>query len=57
MPPMPYEESRDRAALELYARYNTTPKGIRVVNVRKVYLFRRTKVQYIPVDPTVKPGL
>lgn len=57
MPPLPYEESRDRAALELYARYNTTPKGIRVVNVRKVYLFRRMRVQYAPVDPGVKPDL
>ena len=57
MPPMPYQESRDRAALELYARYNTTPKGIRLVNVRKVYVFRRTPVQYAPVDPSIHPDL
>ncbi len=55
MPPMPYDETRDRPALELYARYNTTPKGIRVIHVRKVYLFRRTPVQYAPADPRVKP--
>lgn len=57
MPPMPYEESRDRPALELYARYNTTSRGIRVVNVRKVYVFRRTPVQIAPIDPSVKPDL
>jgi hypothetical protein len=55
MPPMPYEEQRDRAALELYGRYNTTPKGIRIVNHRQVYLFRRTVVQYAPAAPEVKP--
>jgi SAM-dependent methyltransferase len=55
MPPMPFVESRDRAALELYVRYNTTPKGIRVMNHRKVYLFRRTPVQYAPVAPDIKP--
>jgi SAM-dependent methyltransferase len=55
MPPMPYEEQRDRAALELYVRYNTTPKGIKIVNHRQVYLFRRTTVQYAPAAPEVKP--
>jgi len=57
MPPMPYEEKRDRSALELYVRYNMTPKGIRLVNIRKIYVFRRTSVQYAPVDPSVKPDL
>jgi SAM-dependent methyltransferase len=57
MPPMPYEEKRDRPALELYARYNMTPKGIRLVNIRKVYVFRRTLVQYAPADPSVKADL
>jgi hypothetical protein len=38
LPPMPYEEVRDRPALELYARYNQTVRGIRVLNHRKVYL-------------------
>jgi hypothetical protein len=55
MPPMPYDEARDRPALELYVRYNTTPKGVRVVQHRKVYLFRRTAVQYAPAAPEVKP--
>lgn len=55
MPPMPYEAQRDRDALELYVRYNTTPKGVRIVNHRQVYLFRRTPVQYAPAAPEVKP--
>lgn len=55
MPPMPYEEERDRQALELYVRYNTTPKGVRLINHRKVYLFRRTRVRYAPTAPEVKP--
>jgi SAM-dependent methyltransferase len=55
MPPMPYEEARDRQALELYARYNATPKGIRLLNHRKVYLFRRARVRHAPVAPEVKP--
>ena len=54
-PPLPYEEERDRAALELYARYNTTSKGVRVVNHRKVYLFRRAAVHYVPAAPELKP--
>ena len=57
MPPMPYEAARDLPALELYAPYNMTSKGIRLINVRKVYLFRRIPVQYAPVDPNVKPDL
>jgi SAM-dependent methyltransferase len=55
MPPTPYDEERDRDALELYIRYNTTPDGIRVINHRKVYLFRRTAVLYAPAVPDVKP--
>jgi SAM-dependent methyltransferase len=57
MPPMPYREERDRAALELYVRYNTTPKGVRLLNHRKVYLFRQTAVHYAPVAPEVKAQL
>ena len=46
----PYEVERDRTALELYARYNTTPKGIRLLEHRMVFVFRRTVVSYYPVD-------
>jgi hypothetical protein len=53
---MPYEEERDRQALELYARYNQTPRGIRMINKRHVYVFRRTAVQYAPVEPGVRPA-
>jgi SAM-dependent methyltransferase len=55
MPPTPYDETRDRVALELYIRYNTTPDGIRVIDHRKVYLFRRMTVHYAPAIPSVKP--
>ena len=56
LPPMPYQEPRDCPALELYARYNQTPRGIRVVHVRGVYLFRRTAVLYAPADPAIRPA-
>jgi SAM-dependent methyltransferase len=54
MPPMPYNEERDRPAMELYVQYNTTPKGVKVVNHRKVYLFRRMPVHYAPAAAEVK---
>ncbi len=57
MPSMLYQEQRDRAALELYARYDTTPEGIRVISISHVYLFRRTPVLVAPVDPTLQPEL
>ena len=56
MPAIPYDEARDRQALELYIRYNTTPDGIRMINHRKVYLFRRMVVLQAPVAPEVKPS-
>jgi SAM-dependent methyltransferase len=49
----PYEPSRDRAALELYARYNTTPNGIRIMQHRRVFVLRRASVYYYPVDGTL----
>lgn len=54
MPPLPFDEGQDRAALELYARYNTTAKGIRLLCHRKVYLFRRTEFSYFPAAPKLK---
>ena len=55
MPPMPYDEERDRPALELYVRYNTTAKGVRVLNQRQVYLFRRAAIHYAPAIPEARP--
>jgi SAM-dependent methyltransferase len=55
MPPTPYEEKRDRHALELYVRYNTTDEGVRLDHHRKVYLFRRQVVFRAPAIPGVKP--
>ncbi len=50
LPPKPYDEERDRAALELYARYNTTGRGIRLLRQRKIFVLRRAPVTYYPVD-------
>jgi SAM-dependent methyltransferase len=48
--PRPYEPERDRAALELFARYNQTPRGIRVLQHRLLFTFRKTTIAYYPVD-------
>ncbi|EFH83806.1 class I SAM-dependent methyltransferase [Ktedonobacter racemifer] len=48
LPPCPYEAARDRAALDLYVRYNTTPKGVRLLRQRKVYVLRRAPVAFYP---------
>jgi SAM-dependent methyltransferase len=48
--PKPYEAERDRAALDLYVRYNTTAQGIRLLGHRWLYVFRRADVHYYPVD-------
>jgi hypothetical protein len=48
--PRPYQAERDRPALELYARYNMTPKGIRLLQHIQVLAWRRTPIHYYPVD-------
>jgi SAM-dependent methyltransferase len=55
MPPMPYDETQDRDALELYIRYNRTNDGIRMIHHCKVYLFRRSIIHQAPAQPDVKP--
>ncbi|MDP9374458.1 MAG: hypothetical protein M3Q65_18810, partial [Chloroflexota bacterium] len=50
LPPKPYDAGRDHGALELYVRYNTTPKGIRLLRQRKVFALRRARVHYYPAD-------
>lgn len=50
LPPNGYVPERDRVALELYARYNMTSKGIRVLRQRKIFVLRRAIVAYYPVD-------
>jgi SAM-dependent methyltransferase len=54
MPDYPYDEARDRSALDTYVRYNTTPRGIRVTHRRSVYVFRRTEVARFPAVPEAK---
>ncbi|MCB0062521.1 MAG: hypothetical protein KDE19_10410, partial [Caldilineaceae bacterium] len=55
MPPLPFDEERDQAALELYSRYNMTPQGIRLRCHRKVYLFQRSSVSFFPAAPDLMP--
>lgn len=55
MPDYPYDEARDRSALDLYVRYNTTSRGIRVTHHRSVYLFRRAEMPRFPAIPDAKP--
>jgi hypothetical protein len=45
----PYLPERDRLALELYARYNTTEKGIRLLQQVRIFVWRRATVHYYPV--------
>lgn len=46
----PYLPERDRTALELYARYNTTSKGVRILQQIRVFIWRRQVVHYYPID-------
>jgi SAM-dependent methyltransferase len=46
----PFDPDVDTDALKLYARYNRTERGIRVLAHRKLYLFRRTVTDYYAVD-------
>ena len=44
LPHAAYDPLRDRAALDLYVRYNTTTKGIRVLRQRKIFVLRRAVI-------------
>ena len=48
--PKPYVPERDRGALELYARYNQTSRGIRLKNHRWVFALYRGDPPRYPVD-------
>ncbi|MEZ4736951.1 MAG: methyltransferase domain-containing protein [Caldilineaceae bacterium] len=48
----PYVPERDRTALELYARYNTTAKGVRILQQIRVFVWRREVIHYYPIDGT-----
>ncbi len=49
----PYMPERDRTALELYAQYNQTPRGIRVLRHRLIYIGRKEPVHFYPVDMSI----
>lgn len=44
LPRKPYDPVQDRNALDLYVRYNTTEKGIRVLRQRKIFVLRRVGI-------------
>ncbi len=48
--PRPYETSRDRKALELFAHYNATSRGIRILEHRMIFVLRRAKLSFYPID-------
>ena len=53
--PKPYVPERDRSALELYAGYHGTPKGIRLLRHRWVFSLRRVEPPRYPVDSLEGP--
>ncbi|VAW33705.1 hypothetical protein MNBD_CHLOROFLEXI01-1137 [hydrothermal vent metagenome] len=46
----PYLPDQDRAALEHYAQYNQTSRGIRLLRHRIIYIGRKEPIHYYPVD-------
>lgn len=47
--PTVYDKAQDRAALELYCRYNQTPRGIRFLQHRFIYVGHKEPILYYPV--------
>ena len=54
--PGDYEPRKDRPALDLYVRYHTTDRGIRVTRRQTVFVFRRAIVHYYPADGIPSSG-
>lgn len=48
--PKPYQPERDRAALELFAQYNQTPRGIRLLQHHIIFIGRKEPVHFYPVE-------
>lgn len=55
--PRPYVAERDRRALELYAGYHRTPRGIRLLRHRWVFALRRVGPPRYPVDGLVEAAM
>ncbi|GHO50932.1 class I SAM-dependent methyltransferase [Ktedonospora formicarum] len=49
LPHKPYDPVQDQGALDLYARYNTTEKGLRLLRQRKIFVLRRAEIVSSPV--------
>ncbi|QBD76262.1 class I SAM-dependent methyltransferase [Ktedonosporobacter rubrisoli] len=43
LPDKPYDPANDQEALALYIRYNTTPRGVRLLRQRKILVLRRVR--------------
>ena len=52
LPRKPYDPLYDQDALDLYVRYNTTSKGIRILRQRKIFVLRRAVVTSYTADNT-----
>jgi 3-oxoadipate enol-lactonase len=48
--PKPYQPNQDRAALELFAQYNQTSRGIRVLQHSIIFIGRKEPVHFYPVE-------
>ncbi len=48
--PKPYQPAQDRAALKLFVQYNQTPRGIRLLQHRIIFVGRKEPVHFYPVE-------
>jgi len=46
----PYDPDRDLPALKLYARYNTAPEGIHLLQHQIFFVGVKTRIHYYPID-------
>ena len=48
--PKPYDPTEDYEELILFARYNTTPRGIRLLQHRLIFVWLHTPIHYYPIE-------
>lgn len=52
--PKPYQPEQDRAALKLFAQYNQTPGGIRLLQHRIIFIGRKAPVHFYPIEEGIE---
>lgn len=52
--PKPYQPDQDRAALKLFAQYNQTPRGIRLLQHRIIFIGRKEPVHFYPIETIIE---